>query len=73
MANDLGQSDDPIRRFVEFVAAHKLVPGIYADAEHPYDEWVTEDGGELEFDYIVERARELLVPANASLWGQNAT
>lgn len=65
------ERDDPIRRFVEFVAGHKLVPGLYADDEHPYDEWVTEDDAEMEFDYIVERARELLADCNASLWGHN--
>jgi hypothetical protein len=57
---DLGQSSDRLRAFVEWVAAHKLVAGTYADEDHPYDEWVTPDGAEAEFDEIVERAREAL-------------
>ena len=51
---------DRLREFVQWVADHRLVPGVYADAEHPYDEWVTPDGAEEDFSEVVERAREAL-------------
>lgn len=47
-----------LRSFVEWVAAHKLVRGIYADDEHPYDEWITPEGDEADLDEIHSRACE---------------
>jgi hypothetical protein len=51
---------DRLRAFVEWVAGHKVVPGVYADDDHPYDEWVTPEGDEHDFDEVVSRAREAL-------------
>jgi hypothetical protein len=49
-----------LTQFVRWVAGHRLVEGVYADAEHPYEEWVTPDGDEEDFNNTHDRAMELL-------------
>jgi hypothetical protein len=49
-----------LTQFVRWVAGHKLIEGVYADAEHPYEEWVTPDGDEEDFNNAHDRAVELL-------------
>ena len=51
---------DRLRRFVEWVAGHQLVPGVYADDDHPYDEWITPDKSEMDFGEVQARAKEAL-------------
>lgn len=51
---------DRLRRFVEWVAGHQLVPGFYADDDHPYNEWITPEQDEMDFVQIHERAKEAL-------------
>ncbi|HEY2200374.1 MAG TPA: hypothetical protein VGH56_00690 [Solirubrobacteraceae bacterium] len=49
-----------LNQFVRWVAGHKLIDGVYADDEHPYEEWVTPDGDEEDFNNVHDRAVELL-------------
>jgi hypothetical protein len=49
-----------LNQFVRWVAGHKQIDGVYADAEHQYKEWVTPDGDEEDFNNTHDRAMELL-------------
>ena len=64
MSPEMGQSVatelDRLRHFAEWVAAHQLVEGTYADDDHPYDEWVAPDGPEMDFGEVHLRAKEAL-------------
>ena len=51
---------DRLYRFVAWVADHRLVPGLYADDDHPYVEWITPDESEMDFTEVHERAKEVL-------------
>lgn len=53
-------SEDLLREFVEWIAGHQLVTGTYADDDHPYEEWLTPEDEEMDFDEVVMRARDLL-------------
>jgi hypothetical protein len=62
-ASDNGAELAALRKFAEWVAAHELRDGIYADepyADEPYSEWFAPDGSEMEFDEVHERAVEVL-------------
>lgn len=57
---ELEAERDRYRTALEWIAGHKLVKGTYADEDHPYDEWLTADGYEMDFGEVHKHAKEAL-------------